>query len=268
MLRNYWCTVCGLTLAAAWLWAGPLSAQDPVFSQFYGSGVHSYYQRDYQEAMDSLSMAIDGGTKDPRAYYYRGLANMRLGNTATARADMQKGAQLESADVDQFYPVGKSLERVQGSERMQLERYRALARAQARRQQLKRDTARYEQRRRAEAQVLRSVPVGPPPAPLRPPGPAPVAAVEPAAPAATPAAAPSAQPPSAQAPAAPTPFDQPTEQPAAASPFDQPAVKKPAEKKPADKQPAAKPGDANPFDTPGAKKPADAAADDNPFKPE
>ena len=42
---------------------------------------------------------IDGGSKDPRTYYYRSLAHLRMGNTSAAERDMRKGAALESADA-------------------------------------------------------------------------------------------------------------------------------------------------------------------------
>lgn len=250
MTRIVRCCTFGLMLAIAGTWAAAGLAQDhPVFSQFYGSGVHSYYERDYFEALAALSQAIDGGTKDPRAYYYRGLSHMQLGDSTSAARDMKKGAQLESADVNQFYPVGRSLERVQGRQRVQLERYRAQARAEMRYRQMKRDAARYEQRRRAEAQVLRSVPVGPPPAPLRP------------APGAVPPPTPDA--PAAPAPAAAAPAEQPVA-PAEESPFADPGAAPPA-----DEQPAAEPAEANPFDTPDDAMPEDADADaDNPFAPQ
>ena len=103
---------------------------------------------------------------------------MRRGDSYSADSDLRVGASLESADVSQFYPVGKSLERVQGADRMTVERHRAIARAEAFQRRHDRDLLRYEQRRRAESQVLRSSGVAPlvkPPAPAvaEPPVPGP-----------------------------------------------------------------------------------------------
>ena len=269
MLKNVMRTVLGGLLAASCLPAGSALAQQAVMDEFYGNGVHSFYDRDFFQAMNHLSVAIDGGSKDPRAYYYRGLSKMRTGDTYGAQDDMQMGAMLESADVDQFYPVSKSLERVQGAERRELERYRAMARAQARDRQLRRDAVRYEQRRRNEAQVLRSVPVGPPPAPL---GVAPATAVGPAAPAVPPAAtsspaaaAPAVPPPPAEAaednPFGEAPADVPAaDAPAGDSPFDAPAETPPAAEPPAAAPPAAAPPATPPAASPPATEPA--AADD------
>src|SRR5205085_10148540 len=64
---------------------------------------------------------------------------------------------LETADSNRMYPVSKSLERIQGSDRLTLERYRSLARATAVARQEKRMQARYEALRRNEADKLRRV---------------------------------------------------------------------------------------------------------------
>jgi hypothetical protein len=246
MLKNLMCTVFGGVLAIGCLSASSAPAQEAVMDEFYGQGVHNFYDRDFFQAMNNLSVAIDGGSRDPRAYYYRGLTKLRSGDTRGAHEDLQMGSLLESSDVDQFYPVSRSLERVQGSDRATLERYRALARAQSRQRQLRRDAVRYEQRRRSEAQVLRSVPVGPAPAPL---GVAPATAVEPAG--APPAAVPG--------PPAPMPPDAPMDDPfaAPATPADAPAADDPFA------APEATPADAPPADAPAETPPAE----EDPFAP-
>jgi tetratricopeptide (TPR) repeat protein len=255
MYRNFASPAVALMLLVGL--AAACAAQDPVLAHFYGSGVHNYYERDWSQAMENLSAAIEGGTDDPRPYYYRGLTHMQMGNSDAAIRDLQRAAALESADVNQAYPVGRSLERLQGSQRVALERYRAKARAQAYARQVRRDAVRYEQLRRAESQVLRQAPLGPPPSPLRPPGEMPAAAVAPVVPPA-PGAAPPAAPAPAAPPAAPTPFDTPAAGDDA-SPFDAPADPPPAEAPPAE-APAAE-----------AEPAADAAAEpekmdeDNPF---
>jgi hypothetical protein len=67
---------------------------------------------------------------DPRAWYFRGLAALRLGRTDEAEADFTEGAERESRDAG-VWPVSRSLERVQGPERLQLERHRIRARVAA-----------------------------------------------------------------------------------------------------------------------------------------
>ncbi len=269
MLKNIVRTVTLGLLVAGGL-VSSAAAQEAVMDEFYGDGVHNFYDRDFFQAMQNLSIAIDGGSKDPRAYYYRGLARLRTGDHYGAHDDMQMGAQLEADDVDQFYPVAKSLERVQGADRKQLEKYRSIARAHARQRQRTRDAMRYEQRRRNETQVLRAVPTGPAPAPLVAPAagiaPAPAAAVPPApAPGVVPTVTPPATPP---APAAADPFGAPAADPAPAAaddPFGAPAEELPAEmpaeapaEAPAEPAPAAAD---DPFGAPAAEAPSS----ENPF---
>jgi hypothetical protein len=154
-------------------------AQEAVLSDLYGRGVHQYFAGNDAEAADALSAAIDGGTKDPRAYYFRALVGMRSG-FSDVESDLRKAAELEIADSNLLYPVGKALERVQGANRMTIERYRSVARAEAHQRQLRRDLLRYEERKRTEGEIVR------PPAALPAPGRAP--AVAPPVPAPEPAA--------------------------------------------------------------------------------
>ena len=61
---------------------------------------------------------VEGGSKDPRVFYFRGLTYLKLGRPQDAAMDFRKGAELESKDINRFYNVGKALERVQGSARV------------------------------------------------------------------------------------------------------------------------------------------------------
>ncbi|NUQ66134.1 MAG: hypothetical protein HUU20_27035, partial [Pirellulales bacterium] len=132
-----------------------LLAQDAVLGQLYGSGVHAFFSQDYYRACEYFTSAIDGGSKDPRVYYYRGLTFQRLGRGDEAKMDFQQGAELEAGDVSNFYDVGRALERVQGRERLLLEQQRGSARMLAwqRAEAIRR--ARYEEIRRQESRVLR-----------------------------------------------------------------------------------------------------------------
>ncbi|MBI3838597.1 MAG: hypothetical protein HY288_11780 [Planctomycetia bacterium] len=214
--------VCGVALAFVLTPGGRLLAQDAVLNELYGSGVHQYFAGNYAQAASDLTAAIDGGSKDPRAYYFRALADLRLGWQQNAKSDFQTGAALESADINQFYPVAKSLERVQGSARLALERYRAVARAEAHQRQERRNAIRYEQRKRAEVQVLRAPAPAPLPAPLT---------VKPSLAAEEPAAV--------------------------EDPFAEKEDKaESADEMPAEEKPAAKEGDDDPFADPAAKEDA------------
>ncbi len=208
--------VFGLALIAVLAAPTTSAAQDAVLTQLYGAGVHQYFSGNYNQAYSDLSAAVNAGSKDPRVFYFRALAAQRMGGDA--RADLMMGASLENDDVNGIYPVGKSLERVQGATRLSLERYRAAARAQNSQRQQQRDNARYEQRKRAEAEVLRAPTPPPPPLPKADDVPPPDAA----------APADSAEDPFAEKPEGDEPADAEPKDDAAAD-EDAPAEEMPAE---------------------------------------
>ncbi len=214
----------GIVLASA----ASLHADDGAMDKMYGNGVHAFFSGDYAMAHDCLSHAIDAKTKDPRCFYFRGLAYLKMGRAPEAKADFASGSDLESVDVYKFYNVSKSLERVQGKSRMEIEQYRAKARLKASAEAKKLRKARYEQLRDTENRVLKQQAAAAPAA-------SEVPAVKPAA---TKAAA---------DPFSAGPLDAPTAKAAA-----KPAVAKPA-------APAAKPA------APIAKPAAPAADQDDPF---
>ncbi|HID78008.1 MAG TPA: tetratricopeptide repeat protein, partial [Planctomycetaceae bacterium] len=235
----------GLALVgASWLWA-----QENVLSQMYGLGVHAYFSGNYEEAYEHFSQAIEGGSTDPRCYYFRGLCYRRLGREEEAEMDFQKAAAFEARDSAKFYAVSVALQRVQGSERMVIEKHRAEARLAALKRQLQMQRARYEQLQEAESRVLsQQFPV---------PGGAPAPGAEQAAPAEAPGRATDAFPGTEPAEGAPSPFGEMPGAPGQAAPSE-PAEAEPAEAEPAEAE-AAEP--AQP-ETPA--EPAEAA----PAKPE
>jgi hypothetical protein len=100
----------------------PLAVRDAV-----GAGIHAYHAGDFHRAYDDLTNAIEAGAADPRVYYFRGLAALRLGRTSEAQADFTTGADRELA-TGGIRRVSLSLERVQGPDRLTLERFRSRAR--------------------------------------------------------------------------------------------------------------------------------------------
>lgn len=139
-----------LTLAACLLAASGISCfavkngygQEVVLEELYGRGVHRYFAGDYAKAYDELSMAIDGGINDPRAYYFRGLVLMATGRPDEARADWKMGARHEAQQTLNV-AVGRSLVRVQGPARLALEQIRQSARIAAMTEAKIRRQARY-----------------------------------------------------------------------------------------------------------------------------
>jgi hypothetical protein len=112
----------GTVVAAEFAGEEPLAVRDAV-----GAGIHAYHAGDFHRAYDDLTNAIEAGAEDPRAYYFRGLAALRLGRTSEAEADFTTGADRELA-TGGIRRVSLSLERVQGPDRLTLERFRSRAR--------------------------------------------------------------------------------------------------------------------------------------------
>ena len=281
MLR-YSLVMAGLLTVAA---CTVVAAQEAVLAQLYGQGVHAYFAQDFVKAHELLSSAIDRGTHDPRVYYFRGLALQRLGRPEDAQADFSTGAEREAKDLNKFYNVSKALERVQGHDRVALERHRVEARVAAMEEAQRIMQARYEQRREAERHVLAGPPETVKPSEIKPVKPidtssndpfgAPAAgATEPADPPQEPAVTPKpAENDPFGAPAAKPeepadmPAEKPAERPAENDPFGTPATKP---EEPA-AMPAEKPAENDPFGAPAAKPeepaamPAEKPAENDPF---
>ena len=105
------------------------TGQDVILAQMYGRGVHAYNSGNLTEANRFLSAAINGGTKDPRAYYFRGIVASSQGLQYQAESDWATGAKLE-ATTGSNPDIGRSLSRFQGSARLKLEQARAEGRLQ------------------------------------------------------------------------------------------------------------------------------------------
>lgn len=109
--------------------AATTSAQSSnAMEQLYGRGVHAYHSGQMQNARDALSQAVDLGSRDPRVYYFRGLAHGFLDNKEAAMKDFKSGAQLEATTTGRHFDVNRALERVQGEMRLEIENARRTAR--------------------------------------------------------------------------------------------------------------------------------------------
>lgn len=105
----------------------------------YGKGVHAFFDRNYEEAITILSAAEKKESNDPRSYYFLGLAYLRQKKSEQADQYFEKAAQLEySGRTLRDYEVSESLRRIQGNERMRIEKIRTAERinAQKREQRL------------------------------------------------------------------------------------------------------------------------------------
>jgi hypothetical protein len=117
-------SLCIVALAAA-SFASQL--QPSIAADFYIDGVNDYFSGRACAAENRLSQAMDADAQDPRVYYFRALSLLRQGRVAEARGDMMVGAAIEAKQPRRF-AIGSALERVQGPDRLLLEKYRREAR--------------------------------------------------------------------------------------------------------------------------------------------
>ncbi len=125
-----------LSGVVAMLGSSLASGQD-ILAELYGQGVHAYFAGNLDGAEQLLNQAIDSGSQDPRVYYFRGLTQARRGGAGAGQADYQTGAEIEAtgkrsvpSDV-----ISKSLTRIQGAQRLEIEKARNAARLAAKIQQ-------------------------------------------------------------------------------------------------------------------------------------
>ena len=154
MFRAY-CTSSILAICVFALLIPCVVAQDAQHRILYGQGVHAYYNGDYESAVRYLTITISKNTNDPRSYYFRGLANAKLGNDEASLADLKKGAAIEALDDRGVYKISTALQRIQGQPRLQIEKLRKQARLELVAAEKVRLQARYEQQQSDEAAVLR-----------------------------------------------------------------------------------------------------------------
>lgn len=152
-----WCSVAVTTFAVlAGGGADGQAAENPALARTYGSGVHAYFSGAYDRSYDDMTAVIEAGSEDPRALYFRGLAALKMGRLDEAEADFSSGAELE-VRARGNWRVSPALERVQGSDRLQLERHRVRARVAAVQMDRVRETKRYSDIDASQRDVLRIV---------------------------------------------------------------------------------------------------------------
>lgn len=146
MVRSVWRGVC---LAIVLCLPAVVEAQN-ASEDLLSRGIHTFHRGRYSAAHELLTAAISAGSEDPQAFYYRGLSSLRLGQTDDATQDFQAGAQLELRTGSSAFVAGRSLERIQGRDRLLLQRIRTQARVM--------NTPQREQQQLANSNVPASAP--------------------------------------------------------------------------------------------------------------
>lgn len=105
---------------------GTCSGQNPYVNEVYGDGVHAYFRGEIYQAQEQFDRAIQYGSQDPRVYYFRAIVHLQNGDCFQAEQDIRTAVTYELQGRG-TYDVGRALARIQGPERLELERMRLLA---------------------------------------------------------------------------------------------------------------------------------------------
>ena len=122
----------------------------------YSKGVHAFFDRNYKEAVTILLDAEKLESNDPRPYYFLGLAYLRQEKSKQADQYFEKAAKLEySGRAARDYAVSESLRRIQGEERLWIEKIRATERTNAQKREQRLQEMRYGKENTAVRESLR-----------------------------------------------------------------------------------------------------------------
>ncbi len=107
-------------IGASWV-----AAAEPSPEDLLNGAMTTWRSGDAVSARDQLTAIINGGYRDPRVFYYRGLLIEQLGGQGND--DFKRAADLEAA-LSAGTRVNRALEKIQGPQRARIERFRLEAR--------------------------------------------------------------------------------------------------------------------------------------------
>jgi hypothetical protein len=99
--------------------ANPLLAEG-----HYAAGLRAYFGGRFADAEADFDAAVQCDRQDARYYYFLGLSRLALGHAKDADTDFEEGARLERDNLPARKVVSTALERIQGSPRQALNRFR------------------------------------------------------------------------------------------------------------------------------------------------
>jgi hypothetical protein len=105
--------------------SGDVQEGNPLLAEAsYMAGVQSYWAGAYERAEEQFLTAIRNDNRDARYHYYLGLTRLSLRKQSAAQQDFERGADMERQGRPSRAAVNAALERIQGSMRQSVERYR------------------------------------------------------------------------------------------------------------------------------------------------
>jgi tetratricopeptide (TPR) repeat protein len=92
--------------------------------QRYATGLRLYNERKFADAEREFTAAVENDSLDARYFYFLGLTRLMLNKRDAAIADFEQAANLERQHRPDKATVNGALERVQGSARQEMNRFR------------------------------------------------------------------------------------------------------------------------------------------------
>ncbi|MDO5829322.1 MAG: hypothetical protein Q4Q25_04135 [Methanocorpusculum sp.] len=93
--------------------------------ELYGRGVTLFFEESYGEAKSLFQQSLDQDPENPAYHYFFGLSLLREGDTEAADASFLSGAQAEYTSRGRLVDVPGHLRRIQGEERVKIEKIRS-----------------------------------------------------------------------------------------------------------------------------------------------
>ncbi|MDR1485197.1 MAG: hypothetical protein LBT09_10280 [Planctomycetaceae bacterium] len=125
----------------------------------YGKGVHAFFDGNYKEAIEIFNKVEYLASEDPRPYFFAAIARYRLdADSADADKYFKKAAKLELEGRSfREYDVSDALRRIQGKERLHVERYRTQTKIEWQKTNSVRDNIRYGQQVEKDKKIVAGV---------------------------------------------------------------------------------------------------------------
>lgn len=87
---------------------------------FFSAGYHEYWNKDYEQALKSLDMALVADDADARVWYFKGFTEQALGRRDDAIDSLSRAVQLHARAGTKRAVIDQSLQRIQGHFRQEL----------------------------------------------------------------------------------------------------------------------------------------------------
>jgi tetratricopeptide (TPR) repeat protein len=123
--------------------------KDPIAKEhrgevLYDQGVHAYFDHDYEDAISRLEQVEELDSIDPRPYFFLGLSYLKNDDNDNAEKYLKKAAKLEwTRRGVRDFDVAAALIRIQGKERVLVEKYRSQAKQEWQQTEAERRKVRY-----------------------------------------------------------------------------------------------------------------------------